>query len=587
MVNHLYSQTWELDSLFPGGSSSPQLIQAFEQLSLAINHLGSTLNEEELDKNILSLQEIESRLMELDSFISCLIAQNTSDQQALQWDERLASLKAEADDIRARLDALLGELSEAEFEKLLKHKQLEPLTFVLKERRDWSKQKLDPEREEIITQLSLDGYQGWHGLYRTWMGTMRIPIKEEEKVKEFSIGQIESQLSHPNAERRQFLFKEWEQTWQLQEQGFARLLNHLGGFRLNVYKLRGWTDILKEPLFYNRMQKETLETMWQAIQQFKPVLLPYLLKKAELLGLSQLAWYDIEAPLPSHSLSSVPFQKASEAIVDQFHRFSPKMGQFAKKALQEKWVEAEDRSGKLPGGFCSQHPESKQSRIFMTYSGQMMNIFTLAHELGHAYHNYATRELPYFNQQYRMNVAETASTLAEMIFIDSLIRETQDAKVKQALLDSKLQRAVLFLMNIHARYLFETRFYEEKRKGYVTASDLNQLMETAQQEAYLFSLVSWHPHFWVAKGHFYMTDVPFYNFPYTFGYLFSLGIYVQGQQQGKEFENHYEALLQDTGRMNVEDLAQKHLHADLTQLNFWQTALKSIEQDVQEYIHLK
>ena len=261
------------------------------------------------------------------------------------------------------------------------------------------------------------------------------------------------------------------------------------------------------------------------------------------------------------------------------------MGSFARLAFEQSWIESEDRSGKRPDGFCAPFLNAKQSRIFMTYSGTMNNVFTLAHELGHAYHSYEMRDLPIFAQQYRMNVAETASTLAEVVVIDSMIKQSSSPKTQLALLDNKLQRSVIFLMNIYARFLFEIDFYHERRKGFVLAKDLNDLMEKAQKKAFGNALAEWHPHFWIAKQHFYLTEVPFYNFPYTFGYLFSHGIYAHLQQK-ENAEQAYASLLRDSGSLQVEKLAQRHLGVKLNEPYFWENALNLIENDVATYLKL-
>ena len=221
----------------------------------------------------------------------------------------------------------------------------------------------------------------------------------------------------------------------------------------------------------------------------------------------------------------------------------------------------------------------------MTYSGTMTNVFTLAHELGHAYHSYEVRNLPILAQEYRMNVAETASTLAEMTVIDALIQREQDPTVQRSLLDHKLQRSTIFLMNIYARFLFELDFYEARKKGYVVAEDLNAMMTEAQKKAYGNALSEWHSRFWISKQHFYMTSLPFYNFPYTFGYLFSLGIYSTLKKEKNRAEA-WAALLRDTGRLSVEDLAQRHLGVNLENPAFWEEAINTVEVDVERFIQL-
>ncbi|MNJ55411.1 Oligoendopeptidase F, plasmid [compost metagenome] len=222
----------------------------------------------------------------------------------------------------------------------------------------------------------------------------------------------------------------------------------------------------------------------------------------------------------------------------------------------------------------------------MTFGGTVSNVSTLAHELGHAYHQYLMDELPQFNQDYAMNVAETASTFAEMIVADALVKNASDDKQKLSLLADKIGSSISFFMNIHARFLFETRFYERRKHGALSADELSLLMEEAQREAYHGALASYHPHFWASKLHFYITGVPFYNFPYTFGYMFSTGLYARAQREGESFAAKYDALLQDTGRMSVEELASKHLGVDLTKPDFWREAMAVAVADVEAFLKL-
>jgi oligoendopeptidase F len=192
----------------------------------------------------------------------------------------------------------------------------------------------------------------------------------------------------------------------------------------------------------------------------------------------------------------------------------------------------------------------------------------------------------HLNRNYAMNVAETASTFAEMIVADAAVKNAKDEEEKLVLLDDKIQRTVALLMNIHARFLFETRFYDERKQGPVSVERLNELMLAAQKEAYSNALEEYHPLFWASKLHFFITGVPFYNFPYTFGFLFSLGIYAQALEEGSGYEEKYIALLKDTASMSVEDLAQKHLQVDLTQPDFWEKAVRICLDDIDEFLTL-
>jgi pepF/M3 family oligoendopeptidase len=333
------------------------------------------------------------------------------------------------------------------------------------------------------------------------------------------------------------------------------------------------------------MSAETLQSMWTAVERNRTFLLDYFAKKATLLGVDRLAWHDVEAPLGSVQ-QYIPYDEGAALVIQQFQQFGTKLAKFAEQAFIKQWIEVENRGNKRPGGFCTTFPASKQTRIFMTYDGTMNNVSTLAHELGHAFHQYVMDDLPDLAQNYAMNVAETASTFAERIVSDAAIRTVTDRATKLVLLDDKIQRSVAFLMNIHARFLFETWFYEERRKGIVHADRLNELMLTAQKTAYHDALGSYHPHFWASKLHFYITEVPFYNFPYTFGFLFSNSVFERALQSGDQFEDQYIALLRDTGVMSAEDLALKHLQADIRSCEFWESTLIPLKNDVQQFVTL-
>jgi pepF/M3 family oligoendopeptidase len=301
--------------------------------------------------------------------------------------------------------------------------------------------------------------------------------------------------------------------------------------------------------------------------------------------LQQLAWADVDAPLGQIN-KTYSYDEGAKLITEQFRRFSPLMADFTEAAFDTGWIEVEDRSGKRPGGFCTSFPISEQTRIFMTYAQTASNVSTLAHELGHAYHQHVMNDLPGLTQDYAMNVAETASTFAEMIVSDAAVKQATDPVERLALLDDKIQRSVAFFMNLHARFIFETSFYEERKKGLVSIERLNDLMSQAQKEAFKDALSDYHPHFWAAKMHFYLTEVPFYNFPYTFGFLFSAGIYAVALSEGTAFEERYIALLRDTGRMTTEQLAKKHLNVDLTKPEFWQSAVQISVEDVKQFLEL-
>lgn len=584
--------TWDLNSIFPGESNSEAFRQFVDDLRDEQQLLMAEIDEMDANGNVenwaaflAKLEQTTKNFREMAAYISCLSAQNVSDHQASLYVAERTEMAARVNALTKIIDQKLGEITEENWKKLLENDQIKPLQFILNERRERAKEQLTKNEEILISDLAVDGYHAWNQMYETIVGNMKIELEEDGNIHTYSVGQAANKLATPDRERREYIYRQTSQAWSSHANLFAQTLNHLAGFRLQTYKHYGWENVLKEPLQKNRMQKATLDAMWKAIEKHKSLFVDYLHQKAELLGMDKMRIFDVPAPIES-TVEKKSYDEGAAFIVEQFRTFSPKMADFAEMAFEKRWIEAEDRAGKRPGGFCTSFPRSEQTRIFMTYSGTPSNIATLAHELGHAYHQHVMNDVNGLNQSYAMNVAETASTFAEMIVADASVKAAKTDEEKRTLLEEKVKRSVAFFMNIHARFLFETAFYEERKQGMVSVERLNELMVAAQKEAYGNSLAEYDPNFWSSKLHFHITGVPFYNFPYTFGYLFSQGIYAYAQSDDGNFEEKYNALLRDTGSMTVEELAKKHLQADITKLDFWEDAIRICEEDVQAFLGL-
>ncbi|MCS7463528.1 M3 family oligoendopeptidase [Paenibacillus doosanensis] len=587
-------QTWNLERFFPGGSRSEAFQSFLETLEQEVAAFSAMLGElappqtadaAGLMPALELLQTIDNKIREADSFVGCLAAENQADKRAVILGGKVKTLSASYASALTRFDQLLTGIGDDVWLQLTASPELASVAYPLSERRALAAEKLPPELEALANDLAVDGYHGWGEAYNTTVGKFRILWEENGKTSELSAGQAANRMHSPDRAVREKLFKLWEEQWAEHADYCADALNHLAGFRLKLYERRGWDGIHKEPLAINRMSKETLNAMWGVIERGKDAFVQYLDRKAKLLGIGKLSWSDVEAPVGQGS-KHFSYDEGAQLIVEQFRRFSPKMAEFAEMAFESAWIEAEDRPGKRPGGFCTSFPIAEETRIFMTYAGTASNVATLAHELGHGYHQHVMNDLPALAQNYAMNVAETASTFAEMVVADAAVKSASTEEERLTLLEDKIQRSVAFYMNIHARFLFETRFYEERARGIVSVERLNELMVEAQKEGYRDALAEYHPHFWASKLHFYITEVPFYNFPYTFGYMFSAGIYAEALRQGDAFENKYIALLRDTGSMTVEELAEKHLGVDLRQPDFWQRAMDLSLEDVKAFMSL-
>ena len=586
-----FNPVWNLDSIFPGGSLSTQMITELEALEKEFNAIKDEclhldLSSQESTNILNSAQSLIARLMTCYAFLGCLNAANTEDKQVLIHLGRISGLVAKMDDVMVLLSKAFAASDDIQWDNFIAQEALSDITFNLNEMRREAKDLLGLEQEMLINTLSVNGYREWGSLYDQIVTRLRmVSTNAAGEEEQLSAGQALNRLNDPNPLVRNSLLKTWEETWQASTDLGAVELNAIAGFRLDVYRARGWHDFMKEPLQQNRMQQATLDAMWSTISANKGRLVAYLQRKKELLGVSELSWADFGAPLTlTNDTTTHSYTEAANFVIEQFGQFSPKMSAYAKEAILNRWVEAENRPHKGIGAFCTSVPTLQQERVFMTFDGSVNGISTLAHELGHAFHGFAMSGLPIIANNIGMSVAETASTFAEIVVSNASIAQSTSTLQRLELIEDKINRAATMMMNIHSRFIFETNFYKERSKKQVTAAELNEIMLQAQKEAYVDSLDIWHPTFWLSKGHFHGTGVPFYNFPYTFGFLFANGIYAKALQSDIGFEDSYIELLRHTGSMTVEDLAMRFLSADLTKPDFWQAAIDVALKDFDDYM---
>ncbi|WP_204122780.1 M3 family oligoendopeptidase [Lacticaseibacillus mingshuiensis] len=593
-----YSINWNLDSIFPGGIASPQLKARMADCEAKMPTLEQAINDwdaaSDTDfsqaKAILSLQEdVENGLATIATFANMSLSADTSNQQAGVVLNQVQVLGTQLQQITLPLIKKLTALDDATFSKLVATPGLDTVAFGLNELRTQGKELLDDQSEAMISQLALDGFNGWSSHYDTLSADLHFPVTIDGKQLSLSAGQAQNRFeSDPDPKVRETVFNSWETTWSQHAAPFADTLNHLAGFRLTNNRLHGTTDYMHKPLQLNRMSQTTLDQMWATVSANKKPFVAYLDQKAKLMGTAQMTWHDQWAPVTvgDYTPKVYTFDEAAEFIIANFAKFSQKMADFAEYAFDHAWIEAEDRPGKRPGGYMTSVPDVKEARIFMTFDGSAAGVSTIAHELGHAFHSSLLKDMPSMRRDYAMNVAETASTFAELIVADATVKAATSPEEKLNLLDAKMSNPLAMLLNIHARYLFERSFYDARQQGTVTVDQLRTLMTQAQETAYAGGLADFDPMFWADKLHFFIDDVPFYNFPYTFGYLFSSGIYAKAQQSGSNFEDDYIALLKDTANMDTETLAKKHLGVDLTKPDFWQQGIDLAAKDAQTFIDL-
>lgn len=589
------AQTWNLTSLYDGTSRSGELKVFMKDLRNTLDQAAEQLQSyREMDGRhndvlLKVIDQFQYALLaweQLDDFAICAYAENVADQEAISLMDESAVLKAKLASLQIELDQAFADFSETEWQAFTASERVPGSSFYLNERRRMVKDRLPAELERMISALSVNGLSGWEQQHELALTQLKVPIEVDGELQEVSIGQaLNKAVNGKDRESRKRAAEAVDKTCEAHADTVAAILNRVAGSRLAIYEQRGWDNKLKEMLEHNRIQKDSIDAMLTAIDGNKNLYRAYIERKLKVAGQDPASWFDLESPAFSLS-EKVDFALAKTVISKQFHQFSDKLGNFADRAFEQDWIEAENRPGKAEGGFCASMPLAKESRIFLTYRDTYQDLVTLAHELGHAYHNFIIHDEPALAQQKGTSVAETASTFMENLVLDAVIEQTTDESERLAMLEMKIRDGLKYVVSVPNMFRFERKFYDQRAEGMISAAQIKTMIADVENDIYGGLVEEFALHKWMFIGHFYDAEKAFYNIPYTIGYLFSNGVYEQAKQQPDGFPERYDALLRDSGKMTVEQLGEHYLDADITQVAFWRDAQKSLTSAIEEYLEL-
>jgi len=590
------NQNWDLNTLYSGTGESSKLKIVMDQLTNKIATLSKTLgklNEVDLKNDSQPLLDILKDIQmtismseEVDDFLICKYAENVKELGVQKLLAESAVIKSKLSSFQVNLDQTLASFDEQFWISFISKNEVKPIAFFLGERRRSIKDLLPIELEKMISALSVNGFKGWEEHHEQLLTQLKIPLDVEGEITMVSIGYALNQAMNSNDRlERQQAAQAIQQVCESNEENFASVLNRIAGFRLDVYKQRGWHNLLIESVKQNRIQEESIHTMVSTIKQHQDLSRSFLERKIKLDKLEDPAWYDLHSPSFATE-EKVTYQQAVAIIVKQFYQFSDKLGSFAERAFKNGWIEAEDRPGKAEGGFCASLPLTKESRIFLTFRGNYQDVVTMAHELGHAYHNYILHEESAFVQNKGTSVAETASTFMENLVLDAAIESAVTERERLSLLELKISNGLKYITMVPHMFQFEQEFYEKRKHGLVSAEEIKNLLIDVENELFEGIVGELDPYKWMYISHFYSTEKAFYNIPYTIGYLFSNGIYSLAKDSGNDFVEQYDELLRNSGRMTVEQLAEEFLGQDITKEEFWVAAMQPLKEAIEEYLRL-
>jgi oligoendopeptidase F len=406
-------------------------------------------------------------------------------------------------------------------------------------------------------------------------------IYPDRRRARLPMSQRRSLLDHPDRLVRQAAFEGGNAAWQTVEDTAAAALNAIAGTRLTLNRHRGVDHFLDIALFQAAIGRKTLDAMFEALLANLKIPRRILQLKAQSMGRQSLAWFDLGAPLDLPDQEKLSWGNAQSTVARSFSRAYPALGRFYDdQVIGKNWVDWEPRTGKRPGGFCTSSMLSKESRIFMTFNESLGDMLTLAHESGHAYHGAMMRDVRPYARGYPMTLAETASTFGENVLMNGILGDPAVSDGEKArILDIEVGHGAVYLLDIPVRFEFEKSLYEERAKGPLSVSRLKELMAATQRRIIgeVLQPGGEDPYFWASKLHFYITGITFYNFPYTFGYLLSRGLYAMFKAEGDAFLPKYEEFLRRAGSDTAENVVKQTVGRDIEKTEFWSEAIQSLE----------
>ena len=539
-------------------------------------------------KAIDQINSIQTLADTIGPFIYSYVTTDSRNKTAMKVLSEFEQAKLPMSNLLTQFTAWVGRLAPKLDQIVRENKSAKAHKFMLREAAEQSKYLMSEAEEALAAELSLSGGNAFGKLQGTVTSQLSVDFELDGKTAKLPMPALINLRSHPDEDTRRRAYEAENQAWEQVMETLAACLNGVKGEANTLNKKRRRKDAIHSSLDAARLDRKTLHAMLAAMQDSFPMFRRYFHAKAGRLGKEKLAWWDIFAPIGKTD-KVYSFEEARDFVIENFAKFSPDLADFTRRAFDNNWIDAEQREGKRGGAFCMEVQGLKESRILCNFDGSFDQVSTLAHELGHAFHNECAYQADrtVLQQLTPMTLAETASTMCETIVTEAVIASTQDPEEELAVLEAQIQGAGQVVVDIYSRYLFEKEVFERREQSELSADDFNDIMERAQKESYGEGLDERYlqKFMWTWKPHYYSADLSFYNYPYAFGLLFATGLYAIYKQRGGEFVDDYKDLLASTGENTAAKLA-KRFGIDITKRKFWDDSLAIIGTRIDRYCEL-
>ena len=593
---------WDLTNVYPS-LESKEFKRAIKQYKSKLDEMEMFFNKaskgdsktepKKLGKLLGEFVDRFNALLELSGtinpYIYSFVATDSRNKDAMRALSEFEQMSVQANVLNTKFQAWVGKLGRAAVKKAAKtNPSAKAHEFALNESVKQSKYIMSEAEEVLAAELTLSGGNAFGKLQGTLTSQLSVDFELDGKTEKLPMPALINLRSHPVEETRRRGYEAENQAWEGVKETLAACMNGVKGETLTLDKKRGRADAIHASIDMAHMDRATLNAMLGAMKDSFPMFQKYFKHKARLLGKEKLAWWDMFAPM-GRTGKVYSFDEARNFIVKNFNKFSPELGTFAKRAFDNNWIDAEQRDGKQGGAFCSGISRVKESRILSNFDGSFDQVSTLAHELGHAFHNECAYQAgkTELQQSTPATLAETASIMCETIVTEALLAQVTDPQEVLAVLEAQINSASQVIVDIYSRYLFEKEVFERREKSELSADDLCDIMERAQKATYGGGLDERYlqKYMWTWKPHYYTSGFSFYNYPYAFGLLFATGLYAIYQKRGANFVPDYRDLLASTGEAPAAELADR-FGIEIRKRKFWEDSLAIIGKHVDRYCEI-
>ncbi len=585
--------TWSVTDVHES-LSSRSFVDAMERIGAQVHRLESLFDELDIratddvrvdpetgrrvDRAVMAFNETVADLEVLEAYVYATVSTDSRDETA-------QSSLSELDVLGSRVAPLLARLAD-----FVDDHGVDALASVSDEARDHhgpltrlaarSAHQMSEVEEGLYAELSTTGSSAWGRLQADVTSQLTIDVELPSGRTRLPMPAVRGLASDADPLVRRAAYDAEMIAWPSVATACAAAMNAIKGEANTVNRRRQWDAPIDASLYANSVSRATFEAMQSAVTASLPAFRTWMRTKASLHGHTEgLPWWDLVAPLPV-SARTVTWDDSIDLVRSAFGEFSSSLGNLVDRAVSESWIDAPPREGKVGGAFCMPFVDDR-SLILLNWSGSLESTQTTAHELGHAYHNVQLAGRTALQKRLPMALAETASIFCETLVVEAGL-ERLSGLDRLALLDVDLQGSNQVVVDIHSRFLFETEVFARRQRRTLGVQELNEMMLDAQARAYGdgLDLETRHPHMWVLKPHYYGSH--FYNWPYTYGLLFGLGLYARFRDDPDRFRAGYDDLLSRAGMNTAEELGQA-FGLDVTDEAFWTASLDVLRARMDEY----